>query len=200
VKEKKALTELKTLYLQEMIKDVPALLHHFSALPALTLVGFANSSALEDVNNQREYIPRMKAHGQWEPASDEQVIQFTDIIYGWGAYSQLAMTDRLRLLYEYANEITHTSSAGTGVKALENAQDGEKVTLSMTDHIQVPRLKKQLVWYIRKEPPQHSASKRQRESQTVIATAMDKEYSGAKKRKVRKDKQQDIWCLLGQFG
>ena len=201
VKERKALTELKTLYLQEMIQDVPALLHSLSALPDLTLVGFANDSVLEDVNNRRDFIPQMKAHGQWVPASDDQMIQFTDLIYAWGAYSQLAIADRLRLLYDFANEISHTSSAGTGAKASEHAQDGEKVTLSMTDDsIQVPRTKKQLLWYIRKEPPKRSFSKRQRETQTVTATAADKEYSGAKKRKARQTEQQDIWCLLGQFG
>jgi hypothetical protein len=104
----------------------------------------------------------MKANSQWEPASDDQVVQFTELIYGWGAYLQLVMADRLCLLYEYANEITLTSSAGAGVKALRNAQNGVKVTLLVTGHLHVSRVTKQLVWYVRKESPEQSCSKRQR--------------------------------------
>jgi hypothetical protein len=131
----------------------------------------------------------MKANSQWEPASDDQVVQFTELIYGWGAYLQLVMADRLCLLYEYANEITLTSSAGAGVKALRNAQNGVKVTLLVTGHLHVSRVTKQLVWYVRKESPEQSCSKRQRGRQTVNALAIDRGCRGAKKRKVRQDKQ-----------
>ena len=191
--EKKALPNLKLLYLGAVSKNAAqdtVLLDYLSALPALTLVGFGRSQL--DLTGAKTYGP-----WEWDMEDSDR--------YTWilNAYEtdHRSVAERVLLLYNIAEGAPLSTSdtwepRGKFLGKLLRGKGEREVRLSMTCNGGISS-NDDVVWYRRKDVSPSTSSKRPQESQATTTT--DEGQKGAKKRKVRRNKQQDVGSLLGEF-
>ena len=199
--EKKALPNLKLLYLGAGSKDAAqdtVLLDYLSALPALTLVGFRRTQLA--FRRTQLALPGAKTYGPWE-WDKEDSDRYTLILNGYKTH-QRPVVEQVLLLYNIADGAPLPTSdtwelPGKSLGKLFRGKGDREVRLSMTCGSGIFSLPDDVVWYRRKDLSPSVSSKRPQESQ--VAATTNEGQKGAKKRKVRRNKQQDVGSLLGEF-
>lgn len=197
VQEKNALPALKVLALPIVADDVrdSTVLRHLSSLPALHVVAIAKSFLARPARQPRpggDEPQRSNDDADWEPLDRPRNTAFSDILYGRSSHSRLSLAQRAELLCASAS----ADSVAEGEKG-----KGPVIDLSLTCYGEGALYRDNagdVEWFVRRRPARERGGKRM--LGPTPSREEEEEDKGAKKRKVKKARKQDLGALLGSFG